>query len=234
MAAALLFITLLAPVSALQQYPPWRGHEVKAASMIHVETTHAKNPMAMSMLQMESENKKEDIAEERQIDQELDLVANEAMGKAAAQNMEMQRKLAETMATNKAHAGFLEKEAAVRAILHPKPPAAFIQKQRDYTEDTNPMIIVGAIGIVAILLIVAVIASKNRGEGYKAFGDKSGLSTSSSDITSSETGSTDRELKSRMERFEKRLEDHKKMLETKGDGESSSVSGSEVTGSSRR
>merc|ERR1719165_44790 len=91
---------------------------------------------------------------------------------------------------------------------------------------------IGVIAAAVLLVILAVFfISKSRSEGYKAFGDKSGLSTSSSDITSSETGSTDRELKSRMERFEKRLEEHKKMLETKGD-ESSSVTDSESKNSS--
>merc|ERR1719311_1003170 len=87
------------------------------------------------------------------------------------------------------------------------------------------------IAAVLVILLAIFLISKSRIQSYKAFGDKSGLSTSSSDITSSETGSTDRELKSRMERFEKRLEEHKKMLETKGD-ESSSVTDSESKNSS--
>merc|ERR1719263_877003 len=95
----------------------------------------------------------------------------------------------------------------------------------------NPLTISMIAAGVLIILVLFFLISKNRGEGYKAFGDKSGLSTSSSDITSSETGSTDRELKSRMERFEKRLEEHKKMLETKGD-ESSSVTDSDSASSS--
>lgn len=66
--------------------------------------------------------------------------------------------------------------------------------------------------LVAVAMVVFI---KSGHDGYKSlsFGDRSGLSTSSSDITSSETGSTDRELKNRMERFEKRLEEHKRMLE---------------------
>merc|ERR1719401_1338063 len=80
-------------------------------------------------------------------------------------------------------------------------------------------VVIGAAVFVAVVG-VATRMYANR-SGYKTFGDKSGLSTSSSDITSSETGSTDRELKSRMERFEKRLEEHKKMLEKKDDGSSS-------------
>merc|ERR1719313_1194764 len=87
------------------------------------------------------------------------------------------------------------------------------------------------VGSVLIVVLAIFCISKSRSEGYKAFGDKSGLSTSSSDITSSETGSTDRELKSRMERFEKRLEDHKKMLETK-DPEAGSSSITDSKGSS--
>merc|ERR1719337_360209 len=62
--------------------------------------------------------------------------------------------------------------------------------------------------VIGSAVFVAVVGAASRAyanrSGYKTFGDKSGLSTSSSDITSSETGSTDRELKSRMERFEKR------------------------------
>merc|ERR1719446_1158652 len=65
------------------------------------------------------------------------------------------------------------------------------------------IIIVAALGVIIMGLCMYTFSSKRT--SYKAFGDKSGLSTSSSDITSSETGSTDRELKSRMERFEKRL-----------------------------
>jgi hypothetical protein len=87
-------------------------------------------------------------------------------------------------------------------------------------------IVIGSAVFVAIVGI-ASRAYANR-SGYKTFGDKLGLSTSSSDITSSETGSTDRELKSRMERFEKRLEDHKKMLETRDpEAGSSSITDSE-------
>ena len=87
-------------------------------------------------------------------------------------------------------------------------------------------VVIGAAVFVAVVG-VATRMYANR-SGYKTFGDKSGLSTSSSDITSSETGSTDRELKSRMERFEKRLEDHKKMLETRDpEAGSSSITDSE-------
>merc|ERR1719149_367145 len=89
-----------------------------------------------------------------------------------------------------------------------------------------------AIGGSVVLLIMLIAFMKNRQGSYMAFGNKSGLSTSSSDITSSETGSTDKELKSRMERFEKRLEEHKKMLEAKDETGSSSVTDSESKGSS--
>merc|ERR550537_2078717 len=93
-------------------------------------------------------------------------------------------------------------------------------------QEVSPLMM-GILGSAVLIVILAIFfISRSRSEGYKAFGDKSGLSTSSSDITSSETGSTDRELKSRMERFEKRLEEHKKMLESKGD-ESSSVTDSD-------
>merc|ERR1719313_1072140 len=108
------------------------------------------------------------------------------------------------------------------------PAMALVQKGAGESSDVDPTMIGIVAGTVVVLLLAIFIISKNRGEGYKAFGDKSGLSTSSSDITSSETGSTDRELKSRMERFEKRLEEHKKMLETKDpDASSSSVTESE-------
>merc|ERR1719183_1085715 len=89
------------------------------------------------------------------------------------------------------------------------------------------MISVLVVALVVVLVMVAMASRSNAGS-YKTFGDKSGLSTSSSDITSSETGSTDRELKSRMERFEKRLEDHKKLLETRDpEAGSSSITDSE-------
>merc|ERR1719199_429234 len=90
------------------------------------------------------------------------------------------------------------------------------------------MMIGGIVLVVLLAIILLVIAANSHKSPYKTFGDKSGLSTSSSDITSSETGSTDRELKSRMERFEKRLEDHKKMLETRDpEAGSSSITDSE-------
>merc|ERR1719371_140333 len=95
--------------------------------------------------------------------------------------------------------------------------------------EMSPTMIGVVVGAVIVVLLAIFVISKNRGESYKAFGDKSGLSTSSSDITSSETGSTDRELKSRMERFEKRLEEHKKMLETKSNEGSSVTDSSENT-----
>merc|ERR1719152_939335 len=101
------------------------------------------------------------------------------------------------------------------------------QKEVTDTDELNPTTIAIAVGSVVLLVIVLAMVARSRSEGYKAFGDKSGLSTSSSDITSSETGSTDRELKSRMERFEKRLEEHKKMIEAKSD------SGTSVTTSER-
>merc|ERR1719263_1950577 len=92
----------------------------------------------------------------------------------------------------------------------------------------NPLTISIVVGAILVVILAIFVVAKNRGEGYKAFGDKSGLGTSSSDITSSETGSTDRELKSRMERFEKRLEDHKKMLGTRDpEAGSSSITDSE-------
>merc|ERR1719161_2868232 len=101
--------------------------------------------------------------------------------------------------------------AAVLSLV--APASALVMKGAE--EDVNPVTIGIIVGAVVVVLLAIFVISRNRGEGYKAFGDKSGLSTSSSDITSSETGSTDRELKSRMERFEKRLEEHKKMLESK-------------------
>merc|ERR1719265_2011719 len=97
-------------------------------------------------------------------------------------------------------------------------------------DEISPIKIGIAVAAVLCIVLIVYVISK-RGEGYHAFGDKSGLSTSSSDVTSSETGSTDRELKSRMERFEKRLEQHKAMLESKGD-DSSSVSDSDSKNSS--
>merc|ERR1719217_1560123 len=106
------------------------------------------------------------------------------------------------------------------------PAVALVSKEIGDETEVNPFMIGIVVGAILCVLLAIFVISKNRGEGYKAFGDKSGLSTSSSDITSSETGSTDRELKSRMERFEKRLEEHKKMLETKGD-ESSSITDSD-------
>eukprot|EP00746_Dinoflagellata_sp_MGD_P075437 gnl/MRDRNA2_/MRDRNA2_30358_c0_seq1.p1 gnl/MRDRNA2_/MRDRNA2_30358_c0~~gnl/MRDRNA2_/MRDRNA2_30358_c0_seq1.p1 ORF type:complete len:187 (-),score=40.39 gnl/MRDRNA2_/MRDRNA2_30358_c0_seq1:171-647(-) len=99
------------------------------------------------------------------------------------------------------------------------------------SQDVNPRILVGVgVAVVLILAFVVFLKIKSGSNAYSAFGNKSGLSTSSSDITSSETGSTDKELKSRMERFEKRLEEHKRMIEAK-DG-ASSTSGSESQGSS--
>merc|ERR1719378_427428 len=87
--------------------------------------------------------------------------------------------------------------------------------------DVNPTMLI-AVGAVFVLVIGLVICMRSRsGNSYMAFGNKSGLSTSSSDITSSETGSTDKELKSRMERFEQRLDEHKKLLEGKRDVSSS-------------
>merc|ERR550514_2140165 len=109
--------------------------------------------------------------------------------------------------------------------------SALVQKNIGSTDEVSPTMIAVVVGAVVCILLAIFVISKNRGEGYKAFGDKSGLSTSSSDITSSETGSTDRELKSRMEPFEKRLEEHKKMLETKSN-EGSSVTDSESQKSS--
>merc|ERR550514_440165 len=108
------------------------------------------------------------------------------------------------------------------------PANALVQKNiaQAAEDDIDPTMLAIMVGAILLVLLAIFCISKNRGEGYKAFGDKSGLSTSSSDITSSETGSTDRELKSRMERFEKRLEEHKRMLESKGD-ESSSVTDSD-------
>merc|ERR1719213_1544203 len=93
--------------------------------------------------------------------------------------------------------------------------SALVQKNIGSTDEVSPTMIAVVVGAVVCILLAIFVISKSRGQSYKAFGDKSGLSTSSSDITSSETGSTDRELKSRMERFEKRLEEHKKMLETR-------------------
>merc|ERR1719269_96350 len=95
-----------------------------------------------------------------------------------------------------------------------------------HVSEITPLMAACVVGAVVLVILAMYMIMKSRSEGYKAFGDKSGLSTSSSDITSSETGSTDRELKSRMERFEKRLEEHKRMLESKGD-ESSSITDSD-------
>eukprot|EP00746_Dinoflagellata_sp_MGD_P010672 gnl/MRDRNA2_/MRDRNA2_122130_c0_seq1.p1 gnl/MRDRNA2_/MRDRNA2_122130_c0~~gnl/MRDRNA2_/MRDRNA2_122130_c0_seq1.p1 ORF type:complete len:186 (+),score=35.91 gnl/MRDRNA2_/MRDRNA2_122130_c0_seq1:55-558(+) len=93
----------------------------------------------------------------------------------------------------------------------------------------NPNMIIAVVAVVVLVLLVAVfIRQRGAGSNYNmAFGNKSGLSTSSSDITSSETGSTDKELKSRMERFEMRLAEHKKMLEAKDETGSSSVTDSD-------
>merc|ERR1719152_1147978 len=124
--------------------------------------------------------------------------------------MEMQNRLKSTLEANEKAKTFLA------------------QKEVTDTDELNPTTIAIAVGSVVLLVIVLAMVARSRSEGYKAFGDKSGLSTSSSDITSSETGSTDRELKSRMERFEKRLEDHKKMLETRDpEAGSSSITDSE-------
>eukprot|EP00746_Dinoflagellata_sp_MGD_P073264 gnl/MRDRNA2_/MRDRNA2_29748_c0_seq2.p1 gnl/MRDRNA2_/MRDRNA2_29748_c0~~gnl/MRDRNA2_/MRDRNA2_29748_c0_seq2.p1 ORF type:complete len:232 (-),score=55.57 gnl/MRDRNA2_/MRDRNA2_29748_c0_seq2:114-713(-) len=186
MAALLLLISLVPSVGAISsgQYPPWRGNEKTAASMLPA-----------SMLQA-------DVAAEAAVDQELENL--DSLSKVSVENMEMQNRLKSTIEAN---------EEGVLA------------KKQD-TDDVNPTMIAIVTGVVVLFIVVLALIAKSRGEGYKAFGDKSGLSTSSSDITSSETGSTDRELKSRMERFEKRLEEHKKMLESKGD-ESSSVTDSD-------
>merc|ERR1719379_3115642 len=96
----------------------------------------------------------------------------------------------------------------------------------DDPQGPSPLLLGGIVAAIIVVIFCVFRAVRNRGDGYRAFGDKSGLSTSSSDITSSETGSTDRELKSRMERFETRLQEHKKMLESKGE-ESSSVTDSD-------
>eukprot|EP00746_Dinoflagellata_sp_MGD_P071476 gnl/MRDRNA2_/MRDRNA2_29108_c0_seq1.p1 gnl/MRDRNA2_/MRDRNA2_29108_c0~~gnl/MRDRNA2_/MRDRNA2_29108_c0_seq1.p1 ORF type:complete len:203 (+),score=47.03 gnl/MRDRNA2_/MRDRNA2_29108_c0_seq1:98-706(+) len=196
MSAALVLIALVAPASAVSsgQYPPWRGHETKAAEM-----------MPSAMLQT-------DIAREAAADQELEKDLD-AISKVSLENMEMQNRLKDTVEANK---GFLTK--------------------KENADDLNPTAIAMAVGGVLVIVLVVAIIARSRSEGYKAFGDKSGLSTSSSDITSSETGSTDRELKSRMERFEKRLEEHKKMLEsnsvTNSVMGSSSVTNSESKASS--
>merc|ERR1719379_3198359 len=98
----------------------------------------------------------------------------------------------------------------------------------DDPQGPSPLLLGGIVAAIIVVIFCVFRAVRNRGDGYRAFGDKSGLSTSSSDITSSETGSTDRELKSRMERFEKRLDDHKKMLETRDpEAGSSSITDSE-------
>lgn len=73
-------------------------------------------------------------------------------------------------------------------------------------------VIVAGVALVVALMVSWIMRSQDR-DYHKFLGERSGLSTSSSDVTSSETGSTDRELKSRMERFERRLEEHKRMLE---------------------
>merc|ERR1719478_1641598 len=99
-----------------------------------------------------------------------------------------------------------------------KPAASNVQLAADIkstVQSNKDLIMMGVFGVVILCAIILAWKKFAPSSGYKTFGDKSGLSPSSSDITSSETGSTDRELKSRMERFEQRLEDHKKMLETR-------------------
>merc|ERR1719183_2318512 len=117
-----------------------------------------------------------------------------------------------------------QKQAALQQMQ------AKIQTQEASSKGISPIVWV----VIGSAVFVAVVGAATRAyanrSGYKTFGDKSGLSTSSSDITSSETGSTDRELKSRMERFEKRLEDHKKMLEQRSDTGTSSVTDSDAKG----
>merc|ERR1719355_446694 len=118
--------------------------------------------------------------------------------------------------------------ARIVALLALVAGAAAVKLGEESQKGISPIVwvVIGAAVFVAVVG-VATRAYANR-SGYKTFGDKSGLSTSSSDITSSETGSTDRELKSRMERFEKRLEEHKKMLETRDpEAGSSSITDSE-------
>lgn len=86
--------------------------------------------------------------------------------------------------------------------------------------DINPTMIVLIVAVVMVVLMFAVFALKEKSPTekslYQAFTQGSGLSTSSSDVTSSETGSTDKELKCRMERFEQRLEYHRKKMEDEG------------------
>jgi hypothetical protein len=98
--------------------------------------------------------------------------------------------------------------------------------------DTSPTLMVLIVSAVIVTLMFAVFALKEKSPKeknfYSAFVNGSGLSTSSSDITSSETGSTDRELKNRMERFEQRLEDHKRKLEAEGQIERSTTDESSV------
>lgn len=88
----------------------------------------------------------------------------------------------------------------------------------------STVILLGAALLITIIFAACAVFSmkhKWQDKGRGLIGG-SGLSTSSSDITSSETGSTDRELKSRMERFEQRLEHHKKRIEAETSEGSSS------------
>jgi hypothetical protein len=80
---------------------------------------------------------------------------------------------------------------------------------------------------VMATIFFAAVASSMRGrveDKLKGIIGASGVSTSSSDVTSSETGSTDKELKNRMERFEQRLGEHKKRIEDDNSDASSTTS----------
>eukprot|EP00746_Dinoflagellata_sp_MGD_P001435 gnl/MRDRNA2_/MRDRNA2_102707_c0_seq1.p1 gnl/MRDRNA2_/MRDRNA2_102707_c0~~gnl/MRDRNA2_/MRDRNA2_102707_c0_seq1.p1 ORF type:complete len:224 (-),score=55.63 gnl/MRDRNA2_/MRDRNA2_102707_c0_seq1:103-774(-) len=101
-------------------------------------------------------------------------------------------------------------------------------KVKEVVDTVNATMVLILVAAGVIVLFAVVIFAKSGHDGYKSFGDRSGLSTSSSEITSSETGSTDRELKNRMDRFEKRLEEHKRMLEV---GESTEGAAPPSTGS---
>merc|ERR1719327_28333 len=92
MAAALLLIALLTPVSAISsgQYPPWRGNEHKAVSML-----------PSSMLQT-------DIAAEAAADKELEQL--DEMSKVSKENMEMQERLKSTLDANEKKAFLAKKE----------------------------------------------------------------------------------------------------------------------------
>lgn len=77
-------------------------------------------------------------------------------------------------------------------------------------------LLIAAAFITTAIFVMFVVKNKyadGKSKGIHQIIPGSCLSTSSSDVTSSETGSTDKELKSRMKRFEERLENHQKRLQ---------------------